>query len=57
MTKEKMKHIEGYRRGIAIAKEMLARGLIDGKDYSKVDTMLTKKHGLSLGSIYREIAG
>lgn len=57
MNNEELKRVEAYRRGIAIAKEMLSRGLISEKDCIKIDTILTKKAGLSLGSIYRENAG
>lgn len=53
MTEDLARRVEAYRRGLAIAKEMLSRGLINEQDYAKIDTMLTKKHGLSLDSIFR----
>lgn len=53
MTKELATKIEAYHRTMSLAQEMLLRGIIDQRDYDKIDTIITKKSGLSLDSIFR----
>ena len=36
------------------AKILLNDGIITEKDYARIDTIMTKKYGLSLDSIFRE---
>ena len=45
--------IEAYRRAMAVAKGMLRQGIISEKEYTKIDTMLAKKYGLSSSTIFR----
>lgn len=40
-----------YRTAMAMAASMLADGVITKKDYGKIDRIMAKKYGLSLGSI------
>ena len=42
-----------YKAAMSLAAAMLRRGIISEKDYSEIDTIMTKKHGLSLDSIFR----
>lgn len=53
MTKELATRIEAYHRTMTLAREMLSRGIINPRDYDKIDTIITKKSGLSLDSIFR----
>ena len=40
-----------YRTSMAMAAGMLSDGIITEKDYGKIDRIMAKKYGLSLGSI------
>ena len=40
-----------YRTSMAVAAGMLYEGIITEKDYGKIDRIMAKKYGLSLGSI------
>ena len=50
---EYMKKVEAYRVAMSIAKSMLVRGIISEQEYKTIDNIMTKKHGLSLFSIFR----
>lgn len=45
--------IEAYRRAMAMAQSMLLQGIITEKEYAKIDTIMTKKYGLSSSTIFR----
>ena len=45
-----------YKAAMSLASAMFRRGIISEKDYSEIDTIMTKKYGLSLDSIFRTIA-
>ncbi len=40
-----------YRISMSLAEDMLLRGIISERDYSKIDRIIAKKYGLSLDSI------
>ena len=41
---------------MSLARDMLRQGIISEGDYAEIDTIMTKKYGLSLDSIFRTIA-
>ena len=43
-----------YKLAMSTAKTLLREGIITEKDYARIDTIMTKKYGLSLDSIFRE---
>lgn len=46
--------IMAYQTAMALARSLYVRGLISEEEYLKIDTIMTKKHGLSSDSIYRK---
>ena len=48
-----MDRVMAYRASLSIARRMVEQGIITEEEYGLIDTILTKKYGLSLGSIYR----
>lgn len=54
MSEELTKKITAYRTAISIVKGMLIQGIITKDEYRKIDTMLTKKYGLSSYTIFCE---
>ena len=44
-----------YKAAMSLATAMLRRGIISERDYAEIDTIMTKKYGLSLDSIFRTI--
>lgn len=42
-----------YRLTMSVAMSMLKKGIITEKEYRKIDTIIAKKHGISLCSIFR----
>ena len=42
-----------YRAAMTLAKEMLEKGIISPEEYTKIDTIMTKKYGVSSSTIYR----
>ena len=51
MTKEQLDREKNYRVSLAVAKNLLKKGIITEKDYRKIDTMLVQKHRPIFGSI------
>lgn len=47
--------IMAYQTAMALVRSMFDRGLISEAEYFKIDTIMTKKHGLSSDSIYRKL--
>ena len=45
-----------YRTSLALLKSLAEDGIFTEKEYRKICTILTKKYGLSSGSIFAEIA-
>ena len=50
MTAEQFDCEKNYRLSISIAKSMLSKGLIDKKDYRRIDSMLITKYKPIIGS-------
>lgn len=51
MTKEQFEGEKNYRVSIVIAKTMLARKIINEKDYIKINTMLISKYKPVIGGL------
>jgi len=56
MTTDFFHRLASYKAAMSLAKSMLHQGIISAKDYAEIDTIMTKKYGLSLDSIFRTIA-
>lgn len=48
--------LTAYQAAMSLARAMLRQGIITEGDYAEIDTIMTKKYGLSLDSIFRTIA-
>ena len=48
--------LAAYQAAMSLARDMLRQGIISEGDYAEIDTIMTKKYGLSLDSIFRTIA-
>lgn len=42
-----------YRTAMSLAKTMKSRGIISAAEYRKIDTIMTKKYGISSSTIFR----
>lgn len=51
MTQVQFKQEKNYRVSLAIAKVMLKKGLISGRDYRKINSMLIAKYNPVIGSL------
>ena len=49
-------HLMLYRTSLALMKTLVEDGTFTEKEYRKICTILTKKYGLSSGSIFAESA-
>jgi len=49
-------NLAAYKAAMSLAKGMLHQGIITESEYAEIDTIMTKKYGLSLDSIFRTIA-
>ena len=56
MTAEKLQRLAAYRFTMALFRKLLSDGTITGAEFRKTERIIAKKCGLSLCSIYREIA-
>lgn len=56
MTNEKLQHIAAYKVTIIIFRKLLSNGTITEAEFRKCESNIAEKCGLSLCSIYREIA-
>ena len=45
-----------YKLAMSFAKRLFVEGFLTVEEYDCIDTIMTKKHGLSLDSIFREKA-
>lgn len=48
--------LAAYKTAMSLAAAMLRQGIISKGKYAEIDTIMTKKYGLSLDSIFRTIA-
>ena len=53
MTKEQFEREKNYRVALSITKVMLARGLINERDYAKINTKLIVKYRPVFGGLCR----
>lgn len=56
MTAEKLQRLAAYRCTIALFRKLLSDGTITASEFRKTERIIAEKCGLSLCSIYREIA-
>lgn len=47
--------LESYLASMLQAKRMLSMGILTPKDYSRIDTIIAEKYGISSCSLYRGI--
>ena len=48
--------LAAYKAAMSLATAMLRQGIISEGEYAEIDTIMTKKYGLSLDSIFRTTA-
>jgi len=53
MTNDFFQRLASYKAAMSLAKGMLHQGIISAKEYAEIDTIMAKKYGLSLVSIFR----
>lgn len=53
MKNDYLYKVSAYRRTMSFVKSMKVRGIISEKEYDKIDTIMTKKYGISSVSIFR----
>ena len=51
MDAEYKERLIAYRTTMSLAESMLLQGIINERDYGKIDRIIARKYGLSLGSI------
>lgn len=47
-----MREVVAYQTTMAIVRRLVSQGVISEEEYANIDTIIAKKHGLSLGSIF-----
>jgi len=52
---EYIQRVIRYRIAMSLARSMLSKGIITPDEYAKIDTIMTKKAGVSLGTIFSDI--
>ena len=50
---EYRQHLIAYQATMSIVRQMLDRGIITEEEYHKIDTIIAKRHSISLCSIFR----
>lgn len=55
MSPDYRKRLEQYISTMMQAKQMLVSGILTPSDYTKIDTIIAEKYGLSSCNIYRGI--
>lgn len=50
---EYRRRLFSFQLSMSVARKMLSEGLITQQEYADIDTILTKKHGVSSSSIFR----
>lgn len=43
-----------YKLAMSLANKLFHEGTISKKEYARIDTIMTKKYGISLCSVFRE---
>ncbi len=50
---EYQKRLIAYQFAMSLARSMLSQGIITEEEYHKIDAIMTKRHGISPGTIFR----
>jgi len=50
---EFLQNMMAYQVAMSTARRLVSLGIISEEEYREIDTIMAKKHGLSLDSIYR----
>lgn len=53
MSKDINERLISYRMTMSLVKAMQSRGVISDEEYLKIDTIMTKKYGISSSTIFR----
>ena len=53
MDKEMYKRILDYRTAMSVVYDLYQKGIITMKEYDRIDTIMTKKYGVSSATIFR----
>jgi hypothetical protein len=56
MSEQSFQNMIAYQAAMGLARSMLHQGIISEEEYDKIDTIMTKKYGLPLDSIFRNNA-
>jgi hypothetical protein len=56
MPEQSFQNMIAYQAAMGLARSMLHQGIISEEEYDKIDTIMTKKYGLPLDSIFRNNA-
>ncbi|NLK94758.1 MAG: hypothetical protein GX275_06165 [Clostridiales bacterium] len=51
MNQKQFEREKNYRTTLAITKVMLSRGIIDSKDFNKINKLLVKKYNPVIGAL------
>ena len=51
---EYIQQVARYRIAMSMARSMLNRGIITPEEYAKIDTIMAKRAGISLGTIFAD---
>ena len=57
MTKELYDKVVAYRISMSVIKSMLKSNIITAQEYSEIDTIIAREHGLSSCTIFGEMSG
>ena len=53
LDKDLQYRIERYRAAMSLANEMLTKNVISQEEYAVIDTIMTKKYGVTSSTIFR----
>lgn len=53
MDNDLRNRVERYRAAMAVAQEMLTKNVISSEEYTVIDTIMTKKHGVTSSTIFQ----
>lgn len=52
MNKDLFKRLLDYRTAMAVATDLLKKGIITENEYAEIDTIMTKKYGVNSSTIF-----
>ena len=53
LDKDLQSRVERYRAAMSLANEMLTKNVISPEEYAVIDTIMTKKYGVTSSTIFR----